>query len=42
MSEYTLEDNRGLDDKTYVAADCLPPDLLFLKLKYYGLSDNAY
>ena len=23
------------------ALDCLPHDLLLLKLKYYGLSDNA-
>ena len=41
---------QALDDKTYVAAilmdlskafDCLPHDLLLLKLKYYDLSDNA-
>ena len=46
-----IEDwKQALDDKKYVAAilmdlskafDCLPHDLLLLKLKYYGLSDNA-
>ena len=46
-----LEDwKQVLDDKKYVAAilmdlskafDCLPHDLLLLKLKYYGLSDSA-
>ena len=46
-----IEDwKQALDDKKYVAAilmdlskafDCLPHDLLLLKLKYYGLSDKA-
>ena len=40
---------RGPDDNKYVTAilmdlpkafDCLPYDLLLLKLKYYGLSEN--
>ena len=46
-----IEDwKQALDDNRYVAAilmdlskafDCLPHDLLLLKLKYYGLSENA-
>ena len=46
-----IEDlKQAFDDKKYVAAllmdlskafDCLPHDLLLLKLKYYGLSVNA-
>ena len=46
-----IEDwKQALDDKKYIAAilmdlskafDCLPHDLLLLKLKYYGLSDSA-
>ena len=46
-----MEDwKQALDDNKYVAAilmdlskvfDCLPHDLLLLKLKYYGLSENA-
>ena len=52
MSEHTPEDNwkQALDENKYVAAilmdlskafDCLPHNLLLLKLKAYGVSENA-